>query len=70
MYFNGVKVHIDEQISQVWGGPKSGIDGGNDEGKGITDKPGGLKLQAEGYDVLYRNIWMKEMNIKQPETDF
>lgn len=70
MYFNGKKVHTDEQISQVWGGPKSGMDGGNDDGKGITDKPGGLKLQAEGHNVLYRNIWIKEMNIKKPETDF
>jgi hypothetical protein len=25
-------------------------------GKGITDTPGGLKLQAEGHDVRYRNI--------------
>ncbi len=58
MYFNGKKVHDQQTISQVWGGPKSGIDGGNDGGKGITDTPGGIKLQAEGHDVLYRNIWI------------
>lgn len=70
MYFNGVKVHTNQTISQVWGGPNSGIDGGNEEGRGITDVPGGLKLQAEGHEVLYRNIWIKELDLKQPETDF
>lgn len=59
IYFNGVKIHDNKEISQVWGGPNSGIDGGNDGGKGITDTPGGLKLQAEGHNVLYRNIWIK-----------
>ena len=70
IYFNGVKVHRNQSISQVWGGPNSGIDGGNDGGKGITDTPGGLKLQAEGHDVLYRNIWIKELDLKKPDTDF
>jgi hypothetical protein len=70
VYFNGTKIHQDEEIRQVWGGPNSGIDGGNDGGKGITDKPGGLKLQSEGYEVLYRNIWIKKMNFKVPDTDF
>lgn len=70
MYFNGKKVHVNHPINQVWGGPNSGIDGGNDGGKGITDRPGGLKLQAEGHDVRYRNIWIKELNLERPETDF
>ncbi|RIV23742.1 DUF1080 domain-containing protein [Fibrisoma montanum] len=70
MYFNGKKVHSNQPISQVWGGPNSGIDGGNDGGKGITDTPGGLKLQAEGHDVLYRNIWIKEMDFKKADTNF
>lgn len=70
MYFNGKKVHTNQPISQVWGGPNSGIDGGNDGGKGLTDTPGGLKLQAEGHDVLYRNIWVKELNLKKADTDF
>lgn len=59
VFFNGVKIHDNVEIQQVWGGPNSGIDGGNDGGKGITDTPGGLKLQAEGHDVFYRNIWIK-----------
>jgi len=70
MYFNGQKVHINQTISQVWGGPNSGIDGGNDGGKGITDTPAGLKLQAEGHDVRYRNAWIKDLKLKKPNTDF
>jgi hypothetical protein len=70
MYFNGQKVHRNVQINQVWGGARSGIDGGNDNGKGITDTPGGLKLQAEGHDVRYRNCWVKELNLDKPDTDF
>ena len=70
MYFNGEKVHIKQPISQVWGGPNSGIDGGNDGGKGITDTPGGIKLQAEGHDVRYRNIWIVPLNLDGQDTDF
>lgn len=69
VYFNGKKVHTNQIINQVWGGPNSGIDGGNDGGKGITDTPGGLKLQAEGHDVLYRNIWIEELNLEKANTD-
>ena len=70
LYFNGTKVHSNQIINQVWGGPKSGIDGGIDGGKGITDTPGGLKLQCEGHDVRYRNIWIKELELAMPDTDF
>ena len=70
MFFNGKKVHHNQTITQVWGGPKSGIDGGNDGGKGITDTPGGLKLQCEGHEVLYRNTWIKELDLAKPDTNF
>ena len=70
MYFNGKLVHRNHYITQVWGGPNSGIDGGNNGGKGITDVPGGLKLQAEGHDVLYRNIWIEKKTIENAETEF
>ena len=70
MYFNGTKVHTDQPIMKVWGGARSGIDGGNDGGKGITDRPGGLKLQCEGHDVRYRNIWIKEIDLGNESTDF
>ncbi len=70
VYFNGKKVHTNVPINQVWGGPNSGVDGGNDGGKGITDTPEGIKLQAEGHDVRYRNIWIKELKLKKANTDF
>jgi hypothetical protein len=70
MYFNGKKVHRNQPIDRVWGGANSGIDGGNDGGRGITDTPGGLKLQAEGHNVLYRNIWIQELKLDKPDTDF
>ena len=69
LLFNGIKVHTNQPISKVWGGEKSGIDGGNDDGKGLTDVPGGLKLQCEGHDVRYRNIWIKELDLEKPDTD-
>ncbi|MCB1089264.1 MAG: DUF1080 domain-containing protein [Verrucomicrobiae bacterium] len=70
MYFNGQKVHTNQVINKVWGGPNSGVDGGNDNGFGITDSPQGLKLQCEGHDVRYRNAWIKEMDLKEADTDF
>ncbi|MBW3468228.1 3-keto-disaccharide hydrolase [Arthrospiribacter ruber] len=70
IYFNGKKIHEDREIEQVWGGANSGLDGGNDGGKGITDRPGGIKLQAEGHSVLFRNIWIQEKEIIDRNTDF
>lgn len=70
MYFNGKKAHTNQLINQVWGGANSGIDGGNDGGKGITDRPSGLKLQCEGHDVRYRNTWIKKLDLKKADTDF
>ncbi|MEZ5323948.1 MAG: DUF1080 domain-containing protein [Verrucomicrobiales bacterium] len=70
MYFNGKKVHENVKINKVWGGPNSGVDGGNDDGRGITDTPQGLKLQAEGHDVRYRNTWIKEVTLDKADTDF
>lgn len=70
IYFNGKKIHTNQPIAKVHGGPKSGIDGGNDGGKGITDTPGGIKLQCEGHDVRYRNAWIKPLVLTEPNTDF
>lgn len=68
MYFNGIKVHDNVAIQKVWGGARSGIDGDNDGGKGLSDTPQGLKLQCEGHDVRYRNTWIKELDLKAPGT--
>ena len=70
MYFNGEKVHENVSISKVWGGPNSGLDGGNDNGVGITDRPGGIKLQAEGHEVYYRNIWIEEVTFESENVDW
>jgi hypothetical protein len=70
MFFNGVRAHTNQRIQKVWGGPNSGIDGGNQGGTGITDVPGGLKLQCEGHEVLYRNAWIKELDLEEPNTDW
>ncbi|MCA9004053.1 MAG: DUF1080 domain-containing protein [Planctomycetaceae bacterium] len=70
MYFNGKKVHENVTINKVWGGANSGLDGGNDNGFGITDTPGGIKLQCEGHDVRYRNIWIEPLDLKTADTDF
>lgn len=70
MFFNGKKVHENVRINKVWGGPNSGVDGGNDDGRGITDTPQGLKLQAEGHDVRYRNAWIKELTLEEADTGF
>jgi pimeloyl-ACP methyl ester carboxylesterase len=69
MHFNGKKVHLNQPIQRVWGGKNSGLDGGNNDGLGLTDTPGGLKLQAEGHNVLYRNIWIEELSLDKPDTD-
>ena len=66
LYFNSQKAHDNFAIDKVWGGENSGLDGGGE----LTDAPGGLKLQAEGHDVLYRNIWIEELELEKAETDF
>jgi hypothetical protein len=66
IYLNGIKIHDDQPIEKVWGGRNSGLDGG----RTVTNSPGGIKLQAEGHDVFFRNIWIKEMDIKQNKIDF
>jgi hypothetical protein len=70
VYFNGIKAHTNIEIQKVWGGPKSGLDGGNNKGFGITDLPGGIKLQNEGHRVCYKNIWIKELHLTKADTDF
>lgn len=70
IYLNGTLIHDKVDIKKVWGGPFSGLDGGNNDGYGISPKPGGLKLQSEGHEVLYRNIWIKELNLDNDNTSF
>ena len=70
VYFNEKLIHDNVSIKKVWGGPFSGLDGGNNNGFGITPRRGGLKLQSEGHQVLYRNVWIKELELKNNTTAF
>lgn len=70
VYLNGTKAHTNHKIQKVYGGPNSGLDGGNQGGAGITDTPGGLKLQCEGHEILFRNCWIQPLDLESPNTDF
>ena len=70
VYFNGVKCHKNQIINKIWGGKNSGVDGGINNGFGFRDTPEGLKLQNEGHQVCYKNIWIKELNLDGKDTDF
>ena len=70
VFFNGVKCHTNQVINKIWGGANSGVDGGLKNGFGFRDTPEGLKLQNEGHQVCYRNIWIKELNLDGKDTDF
>ena len=50
MWWNGLKVHDDVPVKNANGGVKNGP----------TDE--GLKLQENGQDVRYRNIWIKPLH--------
>jgi hypothetical protein len=69
LWFNGQKIHVNQAITKVVGGPNSGVDGGNDGGRGITDSPQGIKLQCEGHDVRYRHAWIEELDLTEANTD-
>lgn len=61
MYWNGKLVHLDKETA-------------NEHAFGVSsdslvDEPKGLKLQSEGHDVRFRNIWLKELDLKAPDTN-
>ena len=64
VWWNGVMVHDNRILS----GKGSGIK--NHSGEELSPIPYGLKLQSEGTDVRYRNIWIKDLNIKEAKTNF
>jgi hypothetical protein len=58
VWWNGTLVHDNvEVLAQV----------GGEEVDPISQ---GLKLQNEGTDVRYRNVWIKDLTIEDPETNF
>ncbi|MFC1583918.1 family 16 glycoside hydrolase [Fibrobacterota bacterium] len=62
VYWNGVKVH-DNVLGNA---PATGDNSGEEH----SPETFGLKLQSEGLDCRYRNIWVKEYTIDERETDF
>jgi hypothetical protein len=61
MYWNGKLVHLDRETA-------------NEHNVGISsetllDEAKGLKLQSEGHDVRFRNIWLKELSLTLPNTN-
>ena len=40
------------------------------EAKASLTHPGGLKLQCEGHEVLYRNIWIQDQKLTEADTEF
>jgi hypothetical protein len=65
IYWNGKRVHNNVKSNAPSAGRR------NHSGEEYKDpKDYGLKLQNEGRDVRYRNIWIKPLDIKDTKTDF
>ncbi len=61
LYWNGKLTHKDKETA-------------NEHAFGVSsdslvDAPKGLKLQSEGHDVRFRNVWIKELDLAAPNTD-
>ncbi len=61
LYWNGKLVHRDKETANEH---NTGVSSDS-----LTDVPHGLKLQSEGHDVRFRNVWIKELVLTQPSTD-
>jgi hypothetical protein len=61
LYWNGKLTHRDKETANEHG---PGVSGDS-----LVDAPKGLKLQSEGHDVRFRNVWIKELDLAVPNTD-
>ncbi|MDB5104156.1 MAG: hypothetical protein JWP91_1845 [Fibrobacteres bacterium] len=61
MYWNGKLVHKDKETANEH---NTGVSSDS-----LVDEPKGLKLQSEGHDVRFRNVWIKELDLTAPNTD-
>ena len=61
MHWNGTLVHRDRETANEH---NTGVSSDS-----LTDGPKGLKLQSEGHDVRFRNVWIKELDLALPDTD-
>lgn len=64
VWWNGAKVHGNRKLS----GAAAGL--ANHSGEEHNDTAVyGLKLQSEGRDVRFRNVWIKRLDLAEPNTD-
>jgi hypothetical protein len=66
IWWNGVQVHN----NRVAHGTATGTGSGSHSGEELNAVPYGLKLQSEGRDVRFRNIWIKDLDIADAQTNF
>lgn len=64
VWWNGVLVHDNRKLT----GAAAGL--ANHSGEEHSDPAiYGLKLQSEGRDVRFRNVWIKQISLDQPQTN-
>jgi hypothetical protein len=61
LYWNGKLVHRDKETAN-----EHNVGVSSDS---LTDAARGLKLQSEGHDVRFRNVWLKPLDLAAPSTD-
>jgi hypothetical protein len=66
LWWNGVQVHNNRDARA----PATGTAAGTHSGEELNATLYGLKLQSEGRDVRFRNVWIKSLDIPTAETDF
>ena len=66
VWWNGVKIHANRDARA----PATGLSADVHSGEELDATLYGLKLQSEGRDVRFRNIWMKPLEIPAADTDF
>lgn len=66
IWWNGVQVHN----NRVAHGTATGLAPATHSGEELGPTQYGLKLQSEGADVRYRNIWVKDLTLTDTNTNF
>jgi hypothetical protein len=66
IWWNGVQVHNNRDAKA----PATGLAANTHSGEELDPTLYGLKLQSEGRDVRFRNVWIKDLTIPTAETNF
>lgn len=66
VWWNGRLVHDNRDAKA----PATGIGSDKHSGEELNPTLYGLKLQSEGRDVRFRNVWIKDLTITDPQTNF